>query len=159
MPAARRTGGQSDGRTATVSLLRQAAPSPSSCFLPFGWTRQHLPNAPEGRQHTGRLVREIDDLVALRARDHVLERLDVADGDQVPCRIPAGSLDGRRDPLDRLSFRLRDLEAGVGLRLGCEDPRLLLALGLVDLRLPDAFRLEGARLLLEIGRASCRERV
>src|SRR2546421_12602819 len=66
-----------------------------------------------------------------------------------PRRIAAGSLDGGRDPLDRLGFRFGDLEPGVGLGLSREDLRLLLALRLVDLRLPNPLGLEDARLLLD----------
>src|SRR5439155_22537147 len=62
-----------------------------------------------------------------------------------------GSLDGGRDPLDRLGFCVGDLEPGVRLGLGRQDLRLLLTLSLIDLRLPDAFRLQRARLLFGFG--------
>src|SRR2546428_6320926 len=39
------------------------------------------------REHARRLVRQVDDLVALGARHHLLQRLDVADRDQVPRRV------------------------------------------------------------------------
>src|SRR2546422_4510537 len=108
-----RTAGPADRR---IETPRSARP-PCSCFLPLRRARQHLPDAPERRQDPRRLVGQVNDLVALRARDHVLQRFDIADRDQVPRRIAAGSLDGGRDALDRLRFRSEEHTSELQSRL------------------------------------------
>src|SRR2546426_4795808 len=68
-------------------------------------------------QHARRLVGEIDDLVVL-ARHHALQRLDVADGDQVLRGIAVRS-DRLGDARDRKSTRLNSSHLVISYAVFC----------------------------------------
>src|SRR5436190_7595374 len=142
------------GRTSLSAKSRTAAwnirSSSESCVSAFSSAllvgraqRQHLANSAKRPEHARGLIRHVDHLIVLTG-DHLFQRLDVADGDQVLRRIAARALDRRGDPLDRLRLGFGHLEPRRRFGFGVQDLRLLVAFGGVDLRLPDAFRREDA---------------